>query len=94
MFHLALKKAGRKPQTAPAAMLATIMQRITAPLDILSARQIMQAAVARPPMSTWPSAPMFQKRILKAGVTAREMPSRMARFCRVIQVLRAVPKAP
>ena len=75
-------------------MLATIMQRITMPLDRVSARQIMQAAVARPPMRTCPSAPMFQKRILKAGVTAREMPSRMARSWAVIQVRRAVPKAP
>ena len=37
---------------------------------------------------------LFQKRILKAGVTAREMPSRMATFSQVVQLLRAVPKAP
>ena len=37
---------------------------------------------------------MFQKRILNAGVTAREMPSRMATFCHVTQLLRTVPKAP
>ena len=35
----------------------------------------MHAAAARPPASTWPSAPMFQKRILNAGVTASEMHS-------------------
>ena len=54
----------------------------------------MQAAVARQPMSTWPSAPMFQKRILNAGVTASEMPSRIARLWNVTQLLRDVPNAP
>ena len=37
---------------------------------------------------------MFQKRILKAGVTAREIPSRTARFWKVTQDFRAEPKAP
>ena len=37
---------------------------------------------------------MFQKRILNAGVTAREMQSSIATFWQVIHVLRAVPKAP
>ena len=54
----------------------------------------MQAAVARPPMSTWPSPPMFQKRILNAGVTARETQSSMAMFCNRIQIFLVVPKAP
>ena len=66
----------------------------SSPLGILSPRVIMQVAAARQPMSTWPSAPMFQKRILNAGVTAREIPSRMATFSQVVQLLRAVPKAP
>ena len=94
VFHLALKNAGRKPQTLPAAMAATRETRISAALGSLSPRQIMQAAVARHPMSTWPSAPMFQKRILNAGVTAREMPSSTARFWNVTQDFRAEPKAP
>ena len=54
----------------------------------------MHAAAAGPPASTWPSAPMFQKRILNAGVTASEMHSRMARFCPRIQILRGEPNAP
>ena len=37
---------------------------------------------------------MFQKRILNAGVTASEMPSRTARFWNVTQDFRAVPNAP
>ena len=54
----------------------------------------MQAAVARQPIRTCPSAPIFQNRILNAGVTAREIPSRTAKFWKVTHVLRAVPKAP
>ena len=54
----------------------------------------MQAAVARPPMSTCPSPPMFQKRILNAGVTARETQSRIAISCSSTQNLRTVPKEP
>ena len=79
---------------APAAMLATIITQMRSQLGILSARQIMQAAVARPPISTCPSPPMFQKRILNAGVRAREMHRRMARFCSKIQIFLVVPKAP
>ena len=61
---------------------------------ILLPRVIMTAAQAKPPAMTCPSAPMFQNRILKAGVTAREMPSRMASFWNRTQVFRSVPKAP
>ena len=89
-----MKKPGRKPHRAPAARDATVMTTSSSQLGILPPRQIMQVVEARQPMRTWPSAPMFQKRILKAGVTAREMPSRMATFSQVVQLLRAVPKAP
>ena len=81
-------------QTAPAAMLVTVMSAMRSQLGILSPSRIMHAAAARPPIRTCPSAPMFQKRILNAGVTASEMHSRMARFWKVVQVLRAVPNAP
>ena len=81
-------------QTAPAATAAQTMITISRPLGSLPPSRIMQAAVARPPMSTWPSAPMFQKRIRNAGVTAREMQRRIARFCSRIQTRRVVPKAP
>ena len=39
----------------------------------------MMRAVTSPPTSTWPSAPMFQKRILKAGASAMPMHSRVDR---------------
>ena len=94
VFHLALKMAGMTAQTAPAAMPAITMSTMSRPLGSLPPRQIMHAAAARPPASTWPSAPMFQKRILNAGVTASEMHSRMARFCPRIQILRGEPNAP
>ena len=40
----------------------------------------MQVVVARQPIRVCPSAPMFQKRILNAGVTAKEIPSKTATF--------------
>ena len=79
---------------APAAMLATIIMQISSQLGTLSPRRIMHAAVARPPASTCPSAPRFQKRILNAGVTARETHNKMAIFWHRIQIFRLVPKAP
>ena len=79
---------------APASSAAAKEMRISSPLDTLPPSRIMQAVVARQPISVCPSAPMFQKRILNAGVTAREIPSSTATFCHVTQLLRAVPKAP
>ena len=78
VFHLALKKAGMRPQTPPAAMLVTSIVTMSSQLGRTSRRTIMQAAVARQPAIIWPSPPMFQKRILKAGVTARETQSSIA----------------
>ena len=90
----ALKKAGMPAQIAPASRLVTIMQRMTAQLGSLSARVIMQAAEARPPMSAWPSAPRFQQRIRKAGVTASDTHSSIAIFCSSTQNFLVVPKEP
>ena len=56
--------------------------------------RIMQAAAARPPIRAWPSAPRFQQRMRKAGVTARETHSSMEMFCRSTQILRGEPKEP
>ena len=75
-------------------MLATTMQQITAQLGSTSRRQIMHAAEARQPMRVWPSPPMFQNRMRKAGVTAREMHSSMATFWRVTHMRRGDPKVP
>ncbi len=94
VFHLALNTAGIAAQSAPAAMLLTAMQAITAQLGSVSPRQIMQAADARAPIRACPSPPIFQKRILNAGVTARETHSSMAMFCSSTQNLRGVPKEP
>ena len=94
VFNLALKKAGTKAQMAPAAMPATASMMMSSQPGTESPMSIMQAATASAPARTWPSAPMFQKRILNAGVTAREMHSSIARFCSSTQVLREVPKAP
>ena len=52
VFHLALKIAGMPPQIAPATMLATIITRISAQFGSFPPSRIMQAAVARPPIST------------------------------------------
>ena len=54
----------------------------------------MQAVVARQPIRVCPSAPMFQKRILNAGVTAREMPSSTATLRKVTPIRREEPNAP
>ena len=94
MFHLALQMAGIPPQTAPAAMAETVITQISSQLGSLSPSRIMQAAVARPPIRIWPSPPTFQKRILNAGVTARETHRRMARFWPKIHIFRLEPKAP
>ena len=94
MPQRARKIAGITVQTMPAPTAKTTIIGMSAASGSLSPQAIMQPAVASAPMSTWPSAPMFQKRILKAGVTARAMHRSMAVFCRVIQILRDEPKLP
>ena len=63
-------------------------------VDTLSPSRIIQLVVARQPIIVCPSAPMFQKRILKAGVTAKEIPSRTAILRKVTPMRREVPNAP
>ena len=75
-------------------MPATASMIMSSQLGTESPMSIMQAATASAPARTCPSAPMFQNRILNAGVTAREMHSSIARFCSSTQVLRFVPTAP
>ena len=94
VFHFALKNAGMNAQIAPAATPAIAMMTMSSQFGTESPMSIMQAATASEPASTWPSAPMFQNRILNAGVTASDMHSNIARFCSETQVLRFVPKAP
>ena len=54
----------------------------------------MQKAVAMPPTSTWPSAPMFQNRMAKAGASPTPIHSSIMASRMVIQVRLGVPKAP
>ena len=54
----------------------------------------MKPAVTMPPMRICPSAPMFQKRILKAGARPTPMHRSIMASRTVTQVRRAVPKAP
>ena len=60
-------------------MLAPSMAANSAQLLTRPPRLTITAAVASAPMSTWPSAPIFQKRILKAGASAMPMSSSDAR---------------
>ena len=78
--NLVMATVGDCIREAPAARLATIMHRITTAFGSLSPRQIMQAAAARPPISTCPSPPIFQNFILNAGVSANAIKSRIAIF--------------
>ena len=81
-------------QIAPARMLVTAMQTMTAQLGIFPGSRIMQAAEASAPIRAWPSAPRFQQRMRNAGVTASETHSSIAMFCSSTQNLRLVPKEP
>ena len=47
-----------------------------------------------PPMSIWPSAPMFQKRILKAGARPMAMQASTAVSRSMNQIRFLVPKLP
>ena len=75
-------------------MLLTTMTTSSSAVGSLSPSRIMQAADASPPTSACPSAPMFQKRMRKAGVTASARQSRIAMFWQSPQMRRLVPKAP
>ena len=94
MLNFALKKAGIPAQIAPASRLVMIMQRMTAQLGSLFVSVIMQAAEARPPIRACPSAPRFQQRMRKAGVTASDTHSSIAIFCISTQNFLVVPKEP
>ena len=67
---------------------------MSAALGNLSPMRSMQLAQAKQPMSTWPSPPRFQNFMRKAGASARETHSSMARSCSMTQTRRVLPKAP
>ena len=73
---------------------APISTMISSGAGSLSPSMIMQLAVARTPIITCPSPPIFQKRIRNAGPIAREMISRMEMFCIRTQNLLSDPKLP
>ena len=78
----------------PARTEAAIITTSSRGVGIFPPRNIITATVARPPTRTWPSAPQFQKRIMKAGASARAMLSRTMASRMVNQVRRMVPNAP
>ena len=92
--HLALQYAGITDQTTPAAMHTSAITGSSSQPGMLLPHQIMHAADASAPMSTCPSAPVFQNFILNAGVTASAMHSSIAVFCSVSHSLRMEPKLP
>ena len=94
VFQRALKTAGITAHTAPASIEVTAMTISMSQFGRRSPMNIIHAAEARPPMRAWPSAPMFQNRILNAGVTASEMQRSIAMPWSSDQRRRSVPKAP
>ena len=78
VLNFALKSAGMPAQTAPVTTEAITMHAISAPFETVSPSSTMHAAAAIAPASTCPSAPRFQQCILNAGVTAREIMSKIA----------------
>ena len=90
----ALQTAGMSAHSAAVSPAIRAVAGMKTASGMFGARKIMQISVASPPMSTCPSAPRFQKRILNAGVTASAMQSRMATFWASSQMRRLVPNAP
>ena len=75
-------------------MAATISITISTGSGTFPPSIIMQLAVASTPIMTWPSPPMFQKRIRKAGAIAREMIRRIDTFCKSTHSLLSEAKLP
>ena len=94
VLYLALKYAGIIPHTRPATILHIIITAKRANVGIESPAYLITAAVAIPPTSICPSAPIFQKRILNAGVIARDTASSIIVSLNVFHVLLEVPIAP
>ena len=63
-------------------------------VEISPPKARINPAVTMPPMRICPSAPMFQKRILKAGASPTPMHSSIMASRTVTQLRRGVPKAP
>ena len=78
----------------PKSMLPAIMRARSSAFGILSPSNIMSPALAMPPTSICPSAPIFQKRMRKAGVrpTAIKSSTPLSRI--VTQRRRGFPIAP
>ena len=94
VFHCALNMAGMTAHAAPKAMLIAAMMSSKTGSFTLSPKYFMHTTHARPPISTCPSAPMFQKRILNAGARARAMISIIAVFWKNLRMRRGVPNTP
>ena len=93
VFQCALKNAGITPQIMPAIIEAmNISGSSSQPGSVLAL--IISAADAIAPTRICPSAPMFQKRILKAGVRPMATHKSTSASRMVTQVRRGVPIAP
>jgi hypothetical protein len=94
VFQRALKMPGMTPQTAPA-MTDTGDEHDEEQKreGMVAPNLIMQNAVTMPPTRIWPSAPMFQNRILKAGARPTAMQSSIMVSRMVAQNRLAVLKA-
>ena len=90
----ALNSAGITPQIAPAKTALHTATTVTQAGGNTSASFNIHAALAIPAIRTCPSAPVFQNRILNAGVTAKEIHSKTAVLCSSVQILRGVPNEP
>ena len=79
---------------APKASALRSMHTNSRGVGIFPAKLIMKKAVAMPPTSIWPSAPMFQNRILKAGARPMAMQASTAVSRSMYQMRFLVPKLP
>ena len=94
VLYCALNIAGIIPHTIPATILTTIITAKSPGPFIVAPIYLITAAVAIPPTSICPSAPMFQNFILNAGVIASETARSIIVSRSVFQTRLLVPIAP
>ena len=75
MFHFALKKAGMRAHRPPQRIAATAMMSSSGSCGIVLPNFSAKNVAPMAPAVIWPSAPMFQKCILKHGAMASAQPS-------------------
>ena len=73
---------------------ATHMTRMSSQEGQVSAKFRAKKVAKMPPMVIWPSTPMFQNFILKAGAMARDAPSKGMAILMVCWMASLPPKLP